>query len=117
VKLQSEKQLQEAIVELLGYKGITPIRNRMDKPTSNNVGTPDLLFAICGQAVAWEIKLPKNKITQAQLHMHDRLGQNGWSLSIIHSLDEAMRELARLSDGPQHTPSSYTRCLEAKANE
>ena len=59
MKLQSEKSLQEAIEKLLGYKGITVIRSRMDRPTTNNVGAPDLLFAVHGWAVAWEVKLPK----------------------------------------------------------
>jgi len=48
--------------------------------------------------VAWEVKLPKKKCTAFQSALHERLVQNGWSLSIIHSIDEAIAELAQLQD-------------------
>ena len=89
----SERDLQQAIQTLLGYKGIQSIRSRMDTRTSNNLGTPDFLFAVKGQAVAWEAKLPKKPLSLEQSGMRSRLEKNGWRYSIIHTIDEAINEL------------------------
>ena len=65
----------------------------MDQRTSNNVGTPDFLFAIKGQAIAWEAKLPKRPFTVEQQVMRLRLEDNGWKYAVIHTIDEAIDEL------------------------
>ncbi len=84
-----EKELQEQITNWLRIRGITVIRSRTDHKTSNNVGTPDLLFAIRGRAVALEVKLPGCKPTPGQEKFLCALAGNGWKIAIVHSLDEA----------------------------
>ena len=102
MKPQSEKTLQEAIEKLLLWKGVTPIRSRMDRATTNSIGTPDFLFAVRGQACAWECKLPGKQPTLSQFVMLERLEHDGWNISIIHSIDEAIAELEALQKEPAH---------------
>ena len=99
----SERDLQQAIQTLLGYKGIQSIRSRMDTRTSNNIGTPDFLFAVKGQAVAWEAKLPKKPLSLEQTVMRSRLEHDGWKYAVIHTIDEAITELKTYerTEGPR----------------
>jgi hypothetical protein len=101
---KSEKDLQKQIVGLLRLKGIEPIVSRMDRRTSNNVGTPDILFAVTGdlrawewgsEACAWEVKMPQGKLSPEQEAMGRKLktAPNGWSHEIIRSVDEAIAAL------------------------
>src|ERR1043165_8946289 len=76
---KSERELQRQIVSLLRLKGIEPIVSRMDKRTSNNIGTPDILFAVIGSyrasdtACAWEVKLPGRDLSEDQERMKIRM--------------------------------------------
>jgi hypothetical protein len=90
-----EKELQGQIRSILGHKGIVAIQSRMDKRTSNQVGTPDFLFAVDGKAVCWECKLPGGKLSPEQERMKELLAHepNGWTYRVIHSVDEALAEL------------------------
>ena len=96
---KSEKELQRMIVQLLRLKGIEPIVSRMDRRTSNNVGTPDIIFAITEywwtKAHGWEIKLPQGKLSPEQEAMHKKLmtRPNAWSVKVIRSVQEAIEEL------------------------
>ena len=103
-EIKSERDLQKQIISLLRLKGIEPIVSRMDRKTSNNVGTPDLLFAITGdlrgwewgaEACAWEIKLPGKVLEPHQEAFAKRMisNPNGWSFSVIRSVDQALKEL------------------------
>ncbi len=84
-----EKALQDQIVNWLRLRGITVIRSRMDRKTTNNRGVADLLFAVRGQAVAVEVKLPGQKATADQEKFLAILSADGWKVAVVHSLDEA----------------------------
>jgi hypothetical protein len=90
-EIRSEKQLQEQIVGFLERNNTVVIRSRMDRKTSTNVGTPDLLFAVKLRPVAFEVKLPGKKPTEEQRNMMLRMTGNGWACFIIHSYDEAVQ--------------------------
>lgn len=84
-----EKELQVQIENWLRLRGVTVIRSRTDRKTSNNVGTPDLIFAVHGRAVALEVKLPGRKPTAEQEKFLCALIGDGWKVAVVHSLDEA----------------------------
>ncbi len=87
--LKWEKELQSQIDNWLRLHGITAIRARMDRRTSNNLGTPDFLFAVQGRAVALEAKLPGREPTEDQRRVMAGLAKDGWKVAVVHSLDEA----------------------------
>lgn len=89
-ELKTERKLQEQIVGFLERNNTVVIRSRMDRKTSTNVGTPDLLFAVRMRPVAFEVKLPGRKPTKEQHDMMLRMTGNGWACFIIHSYDEAV---------------------------
>lgn len=105
-EVKNERDLQKQIVALLRLKGIEPIISRMDKRTSNNVGTPDILFAIdvyddpsYDVPCAWEVKFGDGKLSVEQQQMHVRMSTppNSWRIKIIRSVDEALIELKKLN--------------------
>jgi hypothetical protein len=87
--LKREKELQIEIENWLRLRGLTAIRSRMDRKTSNNVGTPDFIFAVRGRAVALEAKLPGKRPTPEQERFLCALVGDGWFVSVVHTLDEA----------------------------
>ena len=89
----NERSLQRQIVNLLRLKGIEPIVSAMHKRTSNNLGTPDILFACKGVPMAWEVKMPGKDMEPHQQQMALRLMQNGWFHRVIRSVDEALEAL------------------------
>lgn len=97
-EIKSEKQLQEQIVGFLERNNTVVIRSRMDRKTSTNVGTPDLLFAVRKRAVAFEVKLPGKKPTEEQHNMLLAMERNGWACFIVHSYDEAVEVFSSLID-------------------
>ena len=92
-----EKQLQAQIRGFLERNGITVIQNRTDRATSNNVGTPDLLWAFKGKAIAWEVKLPGKRLTEEQEKMKAKLIADGWSYCTIYTYDEAVFIFQKIS--------------------
>lgn len=103
-EVKNERDLQRQIVALLRLKGIEPIVSRMDKRTSNNVGTPDILFCVhveidssswAAVGCAWEVKFGDGKLSVEQQRMHVRMSTppNGWRIRVIRSVDEAIEEL------------------------
>lgn len=101
MEIKSERDLQNQIVGLLRLRGIEPIVSRFGKRTTNNIGTPDIIFAVRvnihdeGHACAWEIKLPDGKPSREQEQMAVRLltPPNAWRYKIIRSVDEALETL------------------------
>jgi hypothetical protein len=96
---RSEKALQRQIENYLRLRGIEVIRSRMDRKTSNNVGTPDLLFAVenlsAGHAprvyaLALEVKLPGRKLDPEQEKMREAMTThpNGWTHRTVNSVEE-----------------------------
>ena len=89
-EIKSEKQLQDQIVGFLERNNTVVIRSRTDKATTTAVGTPDLLFALKGRAIAYEVKLPGKKPTKEQSEMMLKMSGNGWLCYVVESYDEAV---------------------------
>lgn len=96
-ELKSEKELQEQITGFLERNGTVVIRSRMDKKTSINVGTPDLLFSIRSRAVGFEVKLPGQKPTEQQRNMMQRMTENGWICRVVESYPQAVKIFYEIS--------------------
>ena len=94
--IKSEKELQRQCVALLRLRGIFVIVSRMDRRTSNQVGTPDLLFAINGVPHAFECKLKGNKPTPEQEKVMGQMASNGWTVRVIHTVEQMRDELRQL---------------------
>ncbi len=105
-KVRIEKDLQNVVEGWLGTKGITVLRARMDKKTTNKRGQPDLLFVVKPPVsgswqgphplvypCAWECKMPGEELEEEQVKMAARLTADGWHWMIITSLDDAIAEL------------------------
>jgi hypothetical protein len=88
---RSEKELQNMIVTTLRREGIFVIQNRMDKRPTVAAGTPDLLFVVKGKPIAWECKMPGQKLRQDQLTAQTQMSHNGWLFDVIYTYDEALR--------------------------
>lgn len=88
-----ESELQSQIEQMLSREGIYVVRQRTDRKSTVRIGTPDLLFAVNGQAVAWEVKMPKQHPRPEQVAAMEHMARNGWRVAVIHSYDEARLEL------------------------
>jgi len=95
---KNERELSKQIVALLRLKGIEPIVSATHRRATNNVGTPDVLFAVGGQATAWELKTPTGKLRPEQEQMAVRLQSppNQWRWRLIRSVEQARAELKEM---------------------
>jgi hypothetical protein len=89
MKAKDERQLQGWLVGLLRLRGIEPLWFRTDKRTAATVGWPDITFAVEGHAIAWEAKMPGEKPRSEQVAVHCRMIRNGWTVEVVHTLEEA----------------------------
>ncbi len=76
-----------------------PIRQRTDQRSTIAIGTPDIIFAIGGIPVAWEIKLPGKNPRAEQVAAMSDMDRDGWRVAVIRSYDEARTEFNRLIRG------------------
>lgn len=60
-------------------------------------GLPDLIGALNGQAFAIETKMPGNKPTAIQEHVHAKMREAGYDVAVSHSVTEALSFIARFS--------------------
>ena len=60
--VDNERKLQNLIDSYPRQRGIEPIRSRMDRRTTINVGAPDFMFAYHGRPIAMEVKMPGEKL-------------------------------------------------------
>ncbi|PWT88671.1 MAG: hypothetical protein C5B54_10210 [Acidobacteria bacterium] len=95
-EIKSEKELQDQIEGHLERANIVVIRQRMDKKTTTAVGTPDLLFALKGQATAFECKAKGKKATPDQVKMMQRMSANGWICRVVDDYDAAIHEIHKI---------------------
>lgn len=93
---KSEKQLQQQLEALLRRNDVVCIRQRMDRKSNTAEGLPDILFAVGGKAIAWEVKMPGKNPTAEQLKQHAAMTRNGWEVRIIPSYDEGLHHLQEL---------------------
>lgn len=120
----AERKLHEQIVGFLRIKGVRFIvRSRMDRKTTNAVGTPDIIFCFCSKFIALEVKVGTNNLTNAQRQALEDIIEDGGISLVVRSLEavktlldglEANREReikARLSGcGPSEIPQSESGC-------
>lgn len=103
-RVKLERDLKKLVLSLLTLHGIVPIHSRMDQATTTEVGLPDILFAVENltagvaprvYACAWELKLPGEKLDEAQRKMAARMikAPNAWRWTIITSVDDAIAAL------------------------
>jgi len=97
-EIRNERDLHKAIRSLLSLRDIEFIESRMDKRTTTHKGVPDFIFAVNGQAIAWECKSPTGKLSDVQERMLERLMMppNQWHVSVIRSAGEAIKKLYEL---------------------
>lgn len=87
--VRSERDLQKQIANLLRLRGIWFSWARMDRATTNMLGTPDFLFARAGQACAMEVKFGKGKLRVEQERAVLEMERNGWCVAVVRSVEEA----------------------------
>lgn len=93
---KNEKQLQNQIVQYANLRGIEVIRNRMDKKSTSNRGTPDLLMAVMvngfPHALAIETKFGTGTCTPEQNDMHERMQArpNAWNVRVVRTFIEVV---------------------------
>lgn len=100
ITAKDERQLQGQLVGLLRLRGIEPLWFRTDKRTRATVGWPDITFAVQGRAFAWEAKMPGEKPRPEQVAMHCLMIRDGWTIEIVHTVDEGRTFLATIGATP-----------------
>jgi hypothetical protein len=114
-EIKLERDLHRAIANLLRLRGIEFVESRMDRRSTNQIGTPDFLFCVWGQltptktdplawcgafpvACAWECKAAGRMLTEEQQAMFKRMttAPNTWTCRVIRNVDDALAELRRL---------------------
>lgn len=96
---KDEREIQKQIANYLRLLNIWFAQSRMDRRTSNTVGTPDFLFCYHGRFVAWEVKCPWSRCLRMEQAMARKaiLAQRGqWRM--ITSLQEAQEHLRFLDE-------------------
>ena len=84
----TESDLQREICQLLRLKGIWFASTITGRRTTARTGTPDLLLAINGHPIAWELKVGANKMTPEQVETFNKMRINGWDCQEIRSTAE-----------------------------
>lgn len=92
--IRIEKDLRNQIESWLRLQGVEVIRARTDKRSTINVGAPDLIFAWAGLPIAFEVKMPGEKLDPDQVVMREAMIHDGWYWFTVHSLDQAKEALA-----------------------
>jgi hypothetical protein len=88
-EITREKELQQRCIALLRLRGVRFIHvSRMDRRTTANVGTPDLIFCYAGRACAFECKLPDNYPSREQHSVMENMTIDGWCVEVIWSEDQ-----------------------------
>lgn len=95
----AEKEMHKQFSNWLNLHGIFFIHSRMDRPSSQNLGVPDFIFA-CGKLTAIpaavEFKTPDGKLSDDQMICIARMQDNGWQVRVAKSVDEAIRFVTEL---------------------
>jgi hypothetical protein len=103
--LELEKEIHRQIDQWLRSKDIVFQHERMDGKTRGTVGWPDFTFvwkvpwheiANTLYPIGCEVKRPGEKPTVDQKQVHDWMRQNGWTVLVVHSLQELIEELKKL---------------------
>ncbi len=87
---KNEAALQKQIIQMLNRHGVHVICSQTGKRTTTNIGTPDLIFAVNGKPVAWELKMKGNKPSAEQIETLSAMQANGWRTAVVYSYDDAL---------------------------
>lgn len=98
VNHENEKQLQEQIANWLRLHDTWFTRNRMDRKTTNSVGTPDFLCAIKGIPVAIECKMVGNPLSPEQEQVRLQMQANGWQYWTVYRLEEVINGIKLIQE-------------------
>lgn len=96
---KNEREFHEKLCQYLQMKGIrTLVHSRMDRPSTNQAGTPDFLFVYQGIPCAWELKLPGKTPEPHQIECMDNMIKDGWSVHVVRSIGQAVEILRQIED-------------------
>lgn len=99
---KDEKQIQKDISGYLRLLGIWHVQSRMDRRTSNTVGTPDFIFVYKGFAVFWECKTAwSSHLRPEQAEARAAIIRQGGHHRVITGLHEAQAHLRELDQQQQ----------------
>jgi hypothetical protein len=90
IELKSEKELQRQCANYLRQRDIWFAQSRMDRKTSNKVGTPDFLFAHNHVPIAVECKHGAEKLSDEQEAAFAKMTLNGWKCFTVRSTIQLM---------------------------
>lgn len=94
---KDERELQKQIANYLRLLGVWNIQSRMDRRTSNTLGTPDFVFPYKGNAVFFECKCSWSKsLRTEQAHARNEILKQGGIWKLITSLADAQECLREL---------------------
>ncbi len=97
---KDEREIQKLIAGYLRLLDVWAAQSRMDRRTSNTVGTPDFLFCYRGRFVAWEVKCSwARNLRPEQAQARDAIIAQGGEWRLITSLAEAQGHLRELDLG------------------
>jgi hypothetical protein len=85
---KSERQMHKDIIGLLNNRGIYFVHSRMDKRTTNAVGTLDFYLCVKGRFIALECKAMNGKLSPEQEKVIDHLIRNGATVVIVRDLGQ-----------------------------
>lgn len=84
-----ESEIQRSIVDYCKSRGWLVVWQRMDRATTTEKGTVDLVIAADGAVTWWvEVKRPGGKLTVEQLAKQAHLKRLGHRNAVVHSLRE-----------------------------
>lgn len=82
-----ERELHDQCLSLLRIRGIFCVHSRTDRKATTPEGTPDLVFALHGYAMAVELKRPGEEPRPEQMKVMQQMQVNGWTVAVITSLE------------------------------
>jgi hypothetical protein len=98
---KDEREIQKQVAGYLRLLNVWFTASRMDRRTSNAVGTPDFLFCRHGKFIAWECKTAwARSLRPEQAKAREAILSAGGEWRLITSLAEAQEHLREL-DGIQ----------------
>lgn len=96
---KNEREFHEKLGQYLQMKGVrTLVHSRMDRPSTNQAGTPDFLFVYLGVPCAWELKLPGKNPEPHQIQCMDDMIKDGWSVHVVRSIGQAVEILSQIEN-------------------
>lgn len=86
IEVENERELQNQCANLLRLRSIWFFQSRMDRRTTNPVGTPDFLFAVKGTPIAVECKIGAGILSREQEDSMYHMAKNGWICAVVRSV-------------------------------